>query len=105
LWYSFEPGEGIEPSEIAIVDAEDPEKTYDKIEANKYGYAEGVVKVQITVSAQLKEAYPAAIVNVDGKFHDLAYLENPIEFFMDKNHRISIEWSEGLIETFRVVML
>jgi hypothetical protein len=53
----------------------------------------------------LKEAYPAAIVNVDGKFHDLAYLENPIEFFMDKNHRISIEWSEGLIETFRVVML
>ena len=45
---------GIEPSEIAIVDAEDPEKTYDKIEANKYGYAEGVVKVQITVSAQLE---------------------------------------------------
>ena len=105
LWYSFDPGNGIEPSEIAIVDATDPEKTYSKIEANKYGYAEGVVKVQITVSAQLKEAYPAAIVNVDGKFHDLAYLENPIEFFMDKNHRISIEWSEGLIETFRVVML
>lgn len=105
LWYSFEPGEGIEPSEIAIVDAEDPEKTYSKIEANKYGYAEGVVKVQITVSAQLKESYPAAIVNVDGKFYDLNYLNEPIEFFMNKNHRISIEWSEGLIETFRVVML
>ena len=105
LWYSFEPGEGIEPSEIAIVDAEDPEKTYTKIEANKYGYAEGVVKVQITVSAQLKESYPAAIVNVDGKFYDLNYLNEPIEFFMNKNHRISIEWSEGLIETFRVVML
>jgi hypothetical protein len=105
LWYSFEPGEGIEPSEISIVDAEDPEKTYDKIEANKYGYAEGVVKVQITVSEQLAEAYPAAIVNVDGKFYDLNYLNEPIEFFMNKNHRISIEWSEGLIETFRVVML
>ena len=105
LWYSFEPGEGIEPSEIAIVDATDPEKTYDKIEANKYGYAEGVVKVQITVSEQLAEAYPAAIVNVDGKFYDLNYLKEPIEFFMNKNHRISIEWSEGLIETFRVVML
>lgn len=105
LWYSFEPGEGIEPSEISIVDAEDLEKTYDKIEANKYGYAEGVVKVQITASAQLKEDYPAAIVNVDGKFYDLNYLNEPIEFFMNKNHRISIEWSEGLIETFRVVML
>ena len=105
LWYSFEPGEGIEASEIAIVDAEDPEKTYSKIEANKYGYAEGVVKVQITVSEQLAESYPAAIVNVDGKFYDLNYLKKPIEFYMNKNHRISIDWSEGLIETFRVVML
>ena len=105
LWYSFEPGDGIDPSEIAIVDAEDPEKTYSKIEVNKYGYAEGVVKVQITVSEQLAELYPAAIVNVDGKFYDLNYLENPIEFYMNKNHRISIDWSEGLIETFRVVIL
>lgn len=105
LWYSFEPGDGIDPSEIAIVDAEDPEKTYSKIEANKYGYAEGVVKVQITVSEQLAEAYPAAIVNIDGKFYDLNYLKEPIEFYMNKNHRISIDWSEGLIETFRVVML
>ena len=105
LWYSFEPGDGIDASEIAIVDAEDPEKTYSKIEANKYGYAEGIVKVQITVSEQLAEAYPAAIVNIDGKFYDLNYLSEPIEFFMNKNHRISIDWSEGLIETFRVVML
>lgn len=105
LWYSFEPGDGIDASEIVIVDATDPEKTYTKIEANKYGYAEGVVKVQITVSSQLAESYPAAIVNVDGKCFDLTYLNEPIEFFMNKNHRISIEWSEGLIETFRVVML
>ena len=105
LWYSFEPGNGIDASEIAIVDAEDSEKTYSKIEANKYGYAEGVVKVRITVSEQLAEAYPAAIVNIDGKSYDLNYLKNPIEFYMDKNHRISIDWSEGLIETFRVVML
>ena len=105
IWYSFEPGEGIDPSEIAIVDAEDETKTYEKIEANKYGYAENVVKVVITPSAQLKESYPAAIVNIDGKFYDLNYLNNPIEFFMNKNHRISIDWGEGLIETFRVVKL
>ncbi len=105
LWYSFEPGDGIDPSEIAIVDAEDESKTYTKIEVNKYGYAENVVKVTITPSEQLAALYPAATVNIDGKFHDLAYLDNPIEFYMDKNHRISIEWGEGLIETFRVVKL
>jgi hypothetical protein len=106
LWYSFEPGDGIEPSEISIIDAEDPEKTYTKIEANKYGYAEGVVKVQITVSEQLKEAYPAAIVNIDGKEYDLAKLNEPIDFYMNKNHRISIFWNVSeLVETFRVVML
>lgn len=105
LWYSFEPGDGIDPSEIAIVDAEDPEKTYNKIEANKYGYAEDVVKVLITPSSQLVESHPAAIVNVDGKCYDLNYLNEPIEFFMNKNHRISIDWGEDLTETFRVVKL
>ena len=106
LWYSFDPGEGIEASEIAIVDATDPEKTYSKIEANKYGYAEGVVKVQITASAQLKETYPAAIVNIDGKEYDLAKLDEPFDLFMNKNHRISIFWQASeLVETFRVVKL
>ena len=105
LWYSFEPGDDMKPSEIAIVDANDEEITYDKIEANKYGYAEGVVKVKVTVSEDLAEAYPAALVDVDGKYYDLAYLDNPIEFYMNKNHRISIFWSEDLVETFRIVML
>lgn len=105
LWYSFEPGDGIDASTITIVDAEDSEITYSKIEANKYGYAEGVVKVQITVSPQLAESYPAAIVNIDGKSYDLGYLDEPIDFYMNKNHRISIDWTEGLIETFRVVKL
>jgi len=105
LWYSFEPGDGIDASTITIVDAEDSEITYSKIEANKYGYAEGVVKVQITVSPQLAESYPAAIVNVDGKSYDLGYLDEPIDFYMNKNHRISIDWTEGLVETFRVVKL
>ena len=106
LWYSFEPGDGIEASEIAIVDLEDPEETYDKVEVNKYGFIDNmnVVKVTITPSEQLAEDYPAALVNIDGKYKDLAYLENPIEFYMNKNHRVSIEWAEGLKETFRIVL-
>ena len=106
LWYSFEPGEGVEASEIALVDLEDPEKTYDKVEVNKYGFVDDkkVVKVTITPSEQLSEDYPAALVNIDGKFKDLAYLESPIEFYMDRNHRVSIEWTEELKETFRIVL-
>lgn len=107
LWYSFEPGEDISASEIAIVDKEDSSITYDKIEVNKYGLTEDkeVVKITITASPELSESYPAALVNIDGKYYDLPYLDNPIDFYMDKNHRISIEWAEGLKETFRIVKL
>lgn len=106
IWYSFEPGEGITASEIAIVDLEDSEKTYEKVEVNKYGFINNmsVVKVTITPSEELKETYPAALVNIDGKYKDLNYLEEPIEFFMNKNHRVSIEWADGLKETFRIVL-
>ena len=105
LWYSFEPGDDLEPSEIAIVDKENPEITYDKIEANKYGITENneIILVTITPSSQLAELYPAALVKVDGKTYDLALLDNNIEFFMNKNHRVSIEWTEDLVETFRII--
>jgi hypothetical protein len=107
IWYSFDLSEGLEPSEIAIVDLEDETKTYTKIEANKYGYTDDkeMVKVTITASESLAELYPAALVNIDGKLFDLNYLNNPIEFYMDKNHRVSIEWSDDLTETFRIVKL
>ena len=107
LWYSFEPGDGVEPSEIAIVDLEDDSKTYGKIDANVYGKPgwEDVVKVTITVSEGLAESYPMAIVSIDGKEHDLAYLEEPFNLYMAHDHRISIFWAENLVETFRVVAL
>ena len=105
LWYSFEPGDGLSASEIKIVDLEDDEKEYTVIEVNKYGLVEDkeVVKVTVTASKGLKNLYPNAIVNVDGKLHDLAFLSTPAQFYMDKNHRISIEWAEGLRETFRII--
>jgi len=105
LYYTFEPGEDFEPSEISIVDLEDSSKTYSKIEANKYGTPEylDVVKVKITVSSSLETAYPGALVVVDGKTYDLPYLENDINFVMSKNHRITIEWAPNLNESFRIV--
>lgn len=107
LWYTFEPGEDVEPSTIAIVDLEDEEKTYDKIIANLYGKPgwEDVVKVTITASEGLAELYPNAVVSIDGKEHDLEYISEPLELYMANNHRISIFWAPGLVETFRVVAL
>ena len=107
LWYTFEPGDDVEPSTIAIVDPDDPEKTYGKIIANKYGKPDWntVVTVTITASEALAEEYPEAIVSIDGKEHDLAYIAEPFDLYMSSNHRISIFWAPGLVETFRVVAL
>ncbi len=105
LYYTFELGEDLEPSEISIVDFEDSSKTYSKIEANKYGTPEymDVVKVRITASSSLAEVYPDALVVVDGKTYDLAYLEKDLKFVMSKDHRVTIEWAPDLKESFRIV--
>ena len=108
LWYAFETGdEEIEPSTIEIVNADDEDETYGKIIANKYGTPDwtDVVTVTITASEGLAELYPDAIVSIDGKEHDLAYIANPIDLYMDHDHRISIFWAENVVETFRVVAL
>ena len=105
LLYSFEPGEDIQPSEISIVGEESDE--YGNIGFNKFGLTgdKEVVTVTITPSEGLAEAYVDAIVNVDGEYHDLAWLNTAHEFYMDKNHRISIEWAPNLRETFRIIKL
>ena len=106
LWYTFEPGNEVTPSEIAIVDGDNNE--YSQVWSNVYGKpgADQEVTVTVTASPELSETYPAAIVVVDGKAHDLGYLANDLTFNMANNdHRISIEWAPGLVETFRVVAL
>lgn len=76
-------------------------------EANKWGETadKEVVEVTITANAELKSAYPYALVKIDGKFYDLNYLNSPIKLFMNKDHRISILWTPELVETFRIIKL
>lgn len=157
LWYSFEPGDGVDASEIAILIApavkytadelveidgvtyvkdeyitgtgtlEDPfvaeegatEATTDTIKtpaetstmvpvkANKYDASESwrnTLKVIITASSDLKALYPLSHVFIDGKEFDINVLDNPINFVMDGNHRIVIDWTAELKEVFRVVV-
>lgn len=98
MWYSFDSED---KSTITI----DPE--YPNYEGNKYGLTadKEVVKVTIAVNANLKAAHPEANVRVDGKWYDLAHLDNALEFYMDRDHRINIFWGPGLVETFRVINL
>lgn len=98
-WYEFDSEE---KSEVTI----DPE--YSNYASNKYGKTEymEVVNVTVTPNETLKTQYPNAQVKIDGKFYDLGILDNPVEFVMSKDHKISIIWSPAeLVESFRVVRL
>ena len=81
------------------------EPVYSNYQFNKYGVAEKneEVKVTITVNDDLKSSNPLATVAIDGKIYDLARLDTAVDFVMDKDHKISIYWSESLVESFRIV--
>lgn len=98
-WYEFD-SEDVSTIEL------DPE--YLNYESNKYGVTKSmeVVKVTITPSEKLKSQYKDALVNIDGKYYDLGILNNPIELFMNKDHKISIVWQPiELVESFRIIKL
>lgn len=94
-WYEFDSED---KSEIAL----DP--VYANYEVNKWGLTADKEEVMVTVTANAKLStdYPYAQVKIDGKFYDLNYLKNPVKFYMDKDHRISIIWSPELVENFRI---
>lgn len=98
-WYEFDSEE---KSEAVL------EPAYPNYDVNKYGPTNSmeVVKVTITPNETLKAEYPKAQVKIDGKFYDLGILDNPVELYMDKDHKISIVWSPAeLVESFRVIKL
>ena len=63
-----------------------------------------VVEVTITPSADLKKLHPGALVSIDGKEYTLGVLANPITLYMNRDHRISINWIHNeLVETFLII--
>jgi hypothetical protein len=63
-----------------------------------------VVEVTITPSADLKTLHPGALVSIDGKEYTLGVLTNPITLYMNRDHRISINWIHNeLVETFLII--
>ena len=81
------------------------EPAYPNYKYNKYGVASKNEEITVTIVAneELKAANPLALVVVDGKTYDLAYLDSAISFVMNKDHKISIHWDENLVESFRIV--
>ena len=62
------------------------------------------VVATFTVSADLEVLYPNAIVSIDGKEYTLGVLDSPITFYMNRDHRVSINWiCNELVETFRII--
>ena len=62
------------------------------------------VEATFTVSEDLAALYPKAIVSIDGKEYTLGVLDSPITFYMNRDHRVSINWvCNELVETFRII--
>ena len=80
---------------------------YENYEANKWGVTELMEEIEITITpnATLKSTYPDALVKIDGKEYDLAILDEAVSLVMNKDHRISIMWGPGVVETFRIITL
>jgi hypothetical protein len=63
-----------------------------------------VVEVTITPSADLKKLHSGALVSIDGKEYTLGVLNSPITLYMNRDHRISINWIHNeLVETFLII--
>lgn len=80
---------------------------YENYESNKWGITKNNEEVEITITpnSTLKSTYPTALVKIDGKEYDLAILDSAVKLLMNKDHRISIVWAPGLVETFRIIKL
>lgn len=108
MWYEFDN----ENKSTIVLDP-----VYPNYEWNKYGEVEekknedtGIqipqtISVTLTANSTLKGEYPNAIVKIDSKEYDLGILDNPVKLFMDRDHKISIFWAPGLVESFRVIKL
>lgn len=96
IYYSFDSES---KSEVSV------EPVFPNYKANKFGKIakNEIVKVTVTVNEKLASDNPFAHVVIDGKTYDLGILSSAVEFFMNKDHRISIHWSENLVETFRFI--
>lgn len=63
-----------------------------------------VVEVTITPSDDLKKLHSGALVSIDGKEYTLGVLNSPITLYMNRDHRISINWIHNeLVETFLII--
>ena len=80
---------------------------YENYEANKWGLTRDQEEIEVTITpnATLKSTYPDALVRIDGKEYDLAILDSAVKLVMNKDHRISIVWAPGVVETFRIIKL
>lgn len=105
-------GEG-EGEEEPTEEPAEEESEYEEVEVselreNKFGYVRllSKVKLEITPNESLKEEYPDVIVVIDGKeYVGLSILSEPVEFFMNRDHEVIIDWMHGEVyEKFLVVV-
>lgn len=64
------------------------------------------ITVEFILSKELYSKYAEdAIVNIDGREYTIDILDNPMNFYMNRDHRISIKWAGDIIETFTFIAI
>lgn len=94
--------EVLDPTSEELDSAENAEP----YEYNKYGKIKPNSKIYVTLELNeaLKSKYQDATINIDGKDYDLGIDGTAIDFIMNKDHKIQINWVYGkVVETFRFI--
>ena len=94
------------PSKDWVIDENAAEQNEESVLPIIGAAVNSVARFKVVPNADLAEEYPDVIVIIDGKeYAGLDILDEPLSFYMDKDHKVIIDWAHGEVyESFRIVV-
>ena len=94
------------PSKDWVIDENAAEQNEESVLPIIGAAVNSVARFKVVPNADLAEEYPDVIVIIDGKeYAGLDILDEPLSFYMDKDHKVIIDWVHGEVyESFRIVV-
>lgn len=94
------------PSKDWVIDENAEEQNEESVLPIIGAAVNSVARFKVVPNADLVEEYPDVIVIIDGKeYSSLDILNEPLSFYMDKDHKVVIDWAHGEVyESFRIVV-
>ena len=94
------------PSKDWVIDENSEDQNEDSVLPIIGAAVNSVARFKVVPNADLAEEYPDVNVIIDGKeYAGLDILDEPLSFYMDKDHKVIIDWAHGEVyESFRIVV-